>query len=238
MKHFLFAVLMSFPALAQAQSNYDFVQVSGEGEVKVKPDYVTLNATVYSRAASAQQAQKDNAREMARVDRILRQDFRVEAKDLQTYSFQVAPQYEYSKDRPIYKGIAVTHTLNIKFRKVDDVGALLDRLVTGGAQEGFGVRIEDIAFATDQLKSYQTQALEQAMADAKARGQVLAKAGSRTLGSVRKISDSRIQVGGVEPIRSFNKMAFSSMAEDSGRTQMAPGEISVRAVVQVEYEMK
>ena len=110
MKSILFLVLF-FSSLSFAQGAYDFVQVSGEGDVKVKPDYVTLSTTVYSRAMSAQQAQKDNAHEMARIDKILKQDFKIEPKDIQTLSFQVSPQYEYSKDRPVYKGMAVNHTL-------------------------------------------------------------------------------------------------------------------------------
>jgi uncharacterized protein YggE len=233
----LFSTLVSLGAPAETTA-YDFVKVVGEGEIKVKPDYVLLNATVYSRAMSAQQAQKDNAKEMARIDKVLKQDFKLDAKDLQTHSFQVTPQYDYQKDRPVYKGMSVTHTLTIKFRKVEEVGNLLDRLISGTNQEGFGVRIEDISFGTDQLKSYQLQALEGAMIDAKARAQVLAKAGGRNLLNVRKVSDTKISSPDFEPIRTMGKATFSSMSADAGPTQVAAGEISVRAQVQVEYDVK
>lgn len=236
MKSILFLVLF-FSSLSFAQGAYDFVQVSGEGDVKVKPDYVTLSTTVYSRATSAQQAQKDNAREMARIDKILKQDFKIEPKDIQTLSFQVSPQYEYSKDRPIYKGMAVTHTLLVKFRKVDEVGGLLDKLVTGPNQEGFGVRIDDISFGSDQMKTYQLQALDAAVADAKARAQTLSKAAARNLLGVRKISDSKVSAPEFQPMRAMGKATFASMAADAA-TQVAPGEITVHAQVQVEYEVK
>lgn len=240
MKNLLFSVLLISSSVAVAQTQpaaYDFIQTSGEGEIKAKPDYVTLNVTVYSRATSAQAAQKDNAREMARIDKLLKNDFKIDPKDIQTLSFQVAPQYEYQKERHVYKGMNVTHTLNVKYRKVDEVGALLDKLITDQSKEGFGVRVEDISFGTDQMKTYQVQALELAMNDAKARAQALAKAGGRNLLGVRKVSDVRAGTSPIEPFRGMNKMTFASMAEDAP-TQVAPGQITVRAQVAVEYDVK
>ncbi|MEZ0392809.1 MAG: SIMPL domain-containing protein [Pseudobdellovibrionaceae bacterium] len=233
----ILTLALGLPFFPQFSLAYDFVQVSGEGEIKAKPDFILVNATVYSRAQTAKEAQKINTKEMARIDKLLKQDFKVEAKDIQTSSFQVQPQYEYGKDKPIYKGINVQHALRIKFRKVDEVGNLLDRLVEVQNQEGFGVRVDELVFGTDQSKAYEVQALELAMNEAKARAQVLAKASGRTLSTVRKVSDSQISEIQIRPMRSMGKMAMD-MASETAPTQVSPGEISVRAQVSVEYEIK
>lgn len=238
MKKFIliFAViLMGFAAQAQNQ-NYDFVQVSGEGEMKIKPEYVLIAATIYSRAQQAQAAQKLNAKEMARIDKILKQDFKIEAKDIQTSSFQVSPQYDYQQNKTVYKGMNVSHTVTIKYRKIDDAGNLLDRVLEGQNQEGFGVRIENISFGTDRLRELQAEVLEKAVADAKTRAMVLAKASGKKLKDIRKISDSQVRVQNPQPMR-MAKMAM--MAEDaSAGTSIAPGEMSVMANVQAEFEIQ
>lgn len=227
--------LQAASSLAQA---YDFIQVSGEGEIKAKPDFISLNVTAYSRAQTAQAAQKQNAKEMARLDKILKQDFKIEAKDIQTSNFQVQPQYEYGKEKPVYKGMAVHHSLRVKFRKVDEVGNLLDKLVSGESTETSSVRVEDLSFGTDQLKAMEVEALERAVANARARAQALAKASGRNLTAIRKISDSNFEAGGFTPIRSMGKMAAMDMASEAAPTQIAAGELSVKSRVQVEFEIK
>lgn len=226
------SLMMALPTFA-----YDFIQVSGEGEVKVKPDHVFISANVFSRAPTASAATKANSKEMARVEKILKQDFKIEAKDIQTSSFQVQPQYEYAKDRPVFRGMTVTHFLKIKYRKVDEVGALLDKLLEGQSQETLGLRIEEISFGSDQLRSYQTQALESAVAEAKSRAQVLAKASNRSLGVIRRISDSQIVEHQPRPA-GMEKRSMMAMDMESSSTSVSPGELTVKANVHAEFEIK
>lgn len=227
--------LLTQTVFAQTPS-YDFIQVSGEAEAKIKPDYVMIFVIVFTRAPSAQSAQKQNAKEMARVDKVLRTDFKIDAKDIQTSGFQVAPQYEFQRDRQVYKGMTVSHSVVVKYRKIDDVGNLLDRLLDGASQENFGVRVEQIQFGSDQVRTVQTQTLEQAVSEARARAQVLAKASGRTLSQIRKITDLQTHSGGFVPMQSMKTIAMDSM--ESASTQIAPGELTVKANVQVEFELK
>jgi hypothetical protein len=240
MMKFVLILILGFAGMmarAETQASYDFVQVSGEGEIKIKPEYVLITTTVFSRAQQAQAAQKNNAKEMARIDKILKQDFKIDAKDIQTSSFQVAPQYEYQQNKSVYRGVMVSHMLTIKYRKTDDIGNLLDRLLEGQSQEGFGVRIEGITFGSDQMRSMQAQALEQAVTDARNRATILAKAGGKTLKSVRKISDSQIRAGGFQPMREM-KMGGMAATDMASSTAISPGELSVTANVQVEFEIQ
>lgn len=240
MKKYVLAMILALTGWgAQAdvgEKAYDFVRVSGEGEIKIKPEYVSIVLTVHSRANQAQAAQKLNAKEMARIEKILKQDFKIDAKDLQTSSFQVSPQYEYLQNKTVYRGVQVTHMLTAKYRKTDDIGNLLDRLLDGQNQESFGVRIDGISFGSDQVRAMQTQALELAVNDARSRATVLAKAGNRKLKDVRKISDSQVHIESMQPMR---KMGMASMASmESASTSIAPGELTVTANVQVEFEIQ
>jgi uncharacterized protein YggE len=238
MQKWIVALVLLTTSIAGAQSPTDFVQAQGEGEVKIRPDFVTISVQVFSRAATASQAQALNAKEMLRVEKVLKQDFKIDAKDIQTQNFQVVPQYEYQGNRNVFKGMMVNHSLMVKFRKVDQVGGLLDKLISGSNDENLGLRIEDVSFGSDQLRSFETQALEQAVANAKARAQALAKAAQRNLGTARRILDSRVASQPPTPIRLMGKAMYAMDAASSESTNLSAGDISVRAQVQVEFDLK
>lgn len=238
MKKWIAALVLLIMSVAGAQSSADFVQTQGEGEVRIKPDFVTVQASVFSRAQTAAQAQSMNAKEMARVEKVLKQDFKIETKDVQTQSFHVSPQYEYQNNKNVFKGMAVNHSLLIKFRKVDQVGSLLDKLVSGSSDENLGLRIDDVSFGSDQMKNFETQALEQAVSEARTRAQVLAKAAQRSLGVARRVMDSKVASQGPAPIRSMGKAVFAMDSASMDSTSFSTGEISVKAQVQIEFDLK
>ena len=50
MMKFVLIMILGFAGLAtraETQAPYDFVQVSGEGEIKIKPEYALITATVF-----------------------------------------------------------------------------------------------------------------------------------------------------------------------------------------------
>ena len=234
MKKTIMGLFLFFGLTANADSSYDLIRISGEGQTQVKPEYVMLSITVYSRAKQAQEAQMQNAKDMTKLSQVLKQDFKIDAKDIQTTAFQVTPEYAFVNNKSIYKGMNVNHMLTVKYRKTDDVGNLLDRLTENKSQEGTGVRVDSLSFGSDQIRALQNTVLEMAVNDAKARAEVLAKAAGRKIKSVRRISDSGVQSAHPEGAR----MMKMSMAEDAGGTAVSPGQLNVTANVQVEFDLQ
>ncbi len=212
------------------------VTVSGEGEVKIKPDIAFVNLQVQSKGPDAKNAQEKNAREMARVEKILREEFKLEDRELQTTSFWVNPEYRYeqSSGKQIFMGFTVTHGLRAKVRKTEKLGEILDKLSGKGGPE-MSVSLQGVSFDTDKRKAYEVQALESAMNNAKERAEALAKFSGRKLKGVLRVSDS--QLSAPQPMPRARMMKGEAMMAADVGTSVQAGEIEVRSTVSVEYEL-
>ncbi len=212
--------------------------VNGQGEVKIKPDLAYINLQVMSKGKDAKSAQEKNAREMARVEKILREDFKLEDRDIQTTSFWLNPDYRYEQNsgKQIFVGFTVTHGLSLKIRKIERVGDVLDKMVTKGSED-LSVSLNGVNFDTDKRKIYEVQALESAMNNAKERAEALAKFSGRKLKGVLRVSDSQLSA---PPVFRMHRMksAMAGAEAMSDSTSVQAGEIEINSNVSVEYEME
>jgi uncharacterized protein len=238
MKHLIFAIL----ALAVFSTNSlaaDFVKmisVRGEGEVSTSPDLADIQLQVSSKAKDAKTAQSKNAKEMARIEKTLKDQFKIEAKDIQTTHFQVSPEYNYENSgKRTFLGFRADHGLSVTARKLEQVGGLLDSLV-GKGTEDLAVQLNGVSFSTSKRKELEIQALEQAMKLANHRAEALAGFAKKKIKGVIRITDS--QLGFVPPPMTSGGMAMMKMADaESAPTRIASGEIKVQAQVAVDFEM-
>lgn len=230
-----FAILtLTLPAHGKEPAT---VTVTGTGEVKVKPDIALISLRVQSKGKDAQKAQALNAKEMARVQDVLKSQFGIESKDIQTSSFSLNPEYRYDNNKTIFIGYIVEHSLSVTIRKLDKVGAVLDKVV-GKNSEEIGVHLNGIQFDLDKRREVEVQALEQALANAKARAEALARFSKKTLGSVLQISDSQVRFQPIQGpmMRESAKMMMADAA--APETSISAGEIVVNASLHAQYQME
>lgn len=202
--------------------------VTGQGEVHGAPDQAMLSAGVVTTARTAADALKDNAKAMNAVFATLK-CAGIADKDMQTSDFSVQPQYETDKNGNTLRditGYRVANTVNVRVTDLAKVGPTLDALVASGANS-----IGDIAFTIKDPKPLMAKARAEAVADAVARAQTLARAAGVTLGPIVSISE-----GGYSPPRPMYRMAV--MAEASAPTPMAAGEESVTAGVNITWAIR
>ncbi len=236
MKKILLLFFLFCSPLALAESLVKTISVKGEGEIKVKPDRATIMLTVRTKAKDAKTAQAKNAREMARVDKLLKTSFGLEARNIQTSSFQLQPEHRYHPNgKQEFLGYMVDHSLSITLRQLDRLGSLLDNLVSDG-KDDVAVLLQQVQFGSDKQKEQEIQAMELAMQNAEARARALARFAKRDIKGVLRISDSSVNfqpppfhrmMGGAE-------MEATKMTAD---TQVSTGEITVQSNVAVEYLM-
>jgi uncharacterized protein YggE len=111
-------------------------------------------------------------------------------RDLQTSSFSINPQYLYPKrddgtqEAPRIEGYSVSNTLTVRIRDLSKLGAILDKSVTLGVNQG-----GQIVFTNDDASSAITEARKLAVADAVAKAKTLAEAAGVTLGRIATISE-------------------------------------------------
>jgi uncharacterized protein len=225
------AMVLTFATTSYADTNDTrVITVSGEGEVRAAPDEAMLSAGVVSDAHTAAAALAANARAMNAVFATLR-NAGIAEKNIQTSGFNVSPQYANDKNgtqTQRISGYEVSNTVNVMVEDLSKVGPTLDALVASGANS-----IGDISFGIKDPKAAMAKAHEDAVADAVAKAQTLARAAGVTLGPITSISES----GGYEPPRPMMRMV-AGMAAAPMQTPIAGGEQSVTANVSITWEIR
>jgi hypothetical protein len=214
---------------AEAGSERRTVTVSGTGEVKADPDVAYLSFGVQTRAETADRAQEDNAKIFAAVKAVLGNTYKIPDKDIRTTGFSVYPEYSYAeREAPKITGYVATHMVEVTYRKLDEIGALLDAVSKAGANQ-----INNVRFDTENAERFELEAMKKAMANARKKAETLAAAENRRIKDVVHISESDVRLNPVFA----DYGAANKMAADSAGTSISRGEITITARVSVQYEM-
>ena len=206
------------------------ITVVGVGKASGTPDVAHVIVGVETRDESVQQAVDDNQAQMANVLDAIKA-LGIADKDIQTSNYSVfaerqpqrGPEIEGAEGPLIYR---VNNQLAITVRDLDMLGEVLDEAVAAGANNIYGVR-----FSVDDPSELQAEARANAVADAKARAESLAKLNDVSVGDVLSISEV---IGGPAPV--VERVA-APVAYAAG-VPIEPGELEVQMSVQVTYVIK
>jgi uncharacterized protein len=215
--------LVAAPALAQGNPPAA-ISVTGEAKVSVPPDLAEVDGGVSSEAKTAREASEANNAAMAKVLQAL-QGAGINAKDLQTSRLSLQPQSAPNRTGPsAVVGYRASNRVTIRVRDVTKVANVIDTLVGAGANE-----IGGINFMVSQASKLLDEAREQAVADARRKAEIYAKAAGVTLGAPLSISEE----GSPGPMP-FRKMA-AGMAVSA---PVAQGEETLQVTVSVSWAIK
>lgn len=185
--------------------------LTGAGSVAVPPDHATLSVGVETRDQSASDALGQNSEETAEAIATLIEAGVAEA-DIQTSGFSVSPVYaRSSSDGNGVDGYQVSNRVSATIRDLDKVGSVLDQLVRDGAN-----RINGINFGVTDNGAALDQARALAVADARHRAEVYAKAAGVSLGKIVLMREGG-DVSGPMPMM---MEARSSVPIQAGSTQI------------------
>ena len=159
--------------------------LSAMGSVNTKPDMATINTGIETEAVSAGDALEDNSDIMARMLKSLKAAG-LANRDIATTQFSVQPRYQRFKNgRPAKViGYRVTNSVRITVRELDDLGSILDRLVTIGSN-----RMNGIQFGLSEPGNTLDEARKDAMRKVLDKASLYANAANVTLGSILSISE-------------------------------------------------
>src|SRR3546814_8815378 len=94
-------------------------------------------------AATASAAMKENASRMTAVIAALRKAG-VAEKDMQTSSVNLQPQYRYQENKPPQLvGYQASNMVQVRFRKIEDSGRIIDALVAQGENKIHGPSLSE-----------------------------------------------------------------------------------------------
>lgn len=225
-----FAILALLAPPASAQSSPSpAISVSGEANVSVAPDLAQVEGGVATEAKTAREASEANNAAMGRVLLALK-GAGIDEKDYQTSRLSLQPQYATSsKASETQRGIVsfrASNRLTIKVRDVTKIASVIDTMVTAGANE-----IGGINFIVTQASNALDEARSRAIADARRKAEIYAKAAGVTLGEPISITEE-----GASPPVFRGKMA-APMAVNAP-TPVAPGEELLSITVNVTWAIK
>jgi uncharacterized protein YggE len=207
------------------------ISVTGVGEVTAAPDMATVTLGVVSEAETAAAALAQNSETVSELIAALKAE-EIADRDIQTANFSIQPKIVYPErtrtdpGEPRIVGYTVNNSLIVRIRNLERTGAILDRMVTLGSNTVSGIQ-----FGAADPKPIEARAREAAVADAKARAELYAKAAGVALGDIVLITES----GGVEPPRPV-PMARTTMAE-AMPVPVEGGELSFSARVSIVWDI-
>jgi uncharacterized protein YggE len=221
----LASVVPVAPALAQLIIPPATISVSGEAHVSVPPDLAEVDAGVTSEAKTAREASEANNAAMGKVLLALK-GAGIAEKDFQTSRLSLQPQYaNQSKPGPnVVVGYRASNRVTIQVHDVSKVASVIDTLVGAGANE-----IGGINFMVSEASKLLDDARARAIADARRKAEIYAKAAGITLGAPVSISES----SGSMPVR-FRRMESAMVAA----APVAQGEETLQVTVNVSWAIR
>jgi len=219
----LAGALLTAPALAQVIPPAA-ISVTGEATVSVPPDLAEIDGGVTSEAKTAREASEANNAAMGKVLQALK-GAGIEEKDIQTSRLSLQPQSAPNRSGPsAIAGYRASNRVTIRVRDVTKVASVIDTLVGAGANE-----IGGINFVVSQASKLLDEARERAVADARRKAEIYAKAAGVTLGAPLSISEEANSA----PVP-YRRMAAGMAAS----APVAQGEETLAVTVSVSWAIK
>jgi uncharacterized protein len=221
--------LVAAPALAETAlaetAPPASITVTGEATVSVAPDLAQIDGGVTSEAKTAREASDANNAAMGKVLLALK-GAGIDEKDFQTSRLALQPQSAPTRPNgpPAIVGYRASNRVTIRLRDVTKVASVIDTLVGAGAND-----IGGINFMVSNASKHLDDAREQAVADARRKAEIYAKAAGVALGAPLSVSEE----GNAVPVP-YRKMSVGIAAA----TPVAQGEETLQVTVSVSWAIK
>lgn len=228
--------VMAAPAVAAAQQPQEAqhlllqgtaLTISAEARASAKPDIASVTAGVVNDAPTAEAALAENARRMNAVLAAVKRAGILD-RDVQTSQLSIQPQMVYAENvPPRVTGYQATNTVTVKVRNMNNVGKVVDAVVSQGSNQ-----LNGVTFSIDEPEGALNGARTEALRRARARADIYAQAAGMRVHRIISIAESGI----VEPPRPMPMMAMARMQAEG--TPVAPGEVDLTANVTVMFELR
>ena len=229
--------------------NSAILSLSAQGESRRVPDIAMFSTGVVTQAANASEALRENNRRMDAVVAALKRAG-IADRDIQTSTISLSPRYS-NPDRdaalrarqagqpyvppeeqaPRIIGYEARNTVQVRVRNLANMGQVIDTLVSVGANEVNGPN-----FTLDE----QDAALDEARAEAVAKGRQMAETYARAagmrVGRILSISEG----GGHYPVRQAIMVTGSRAGgapPSAPPAPVQPGELSLGLGVSMQFEL-
>jgi uncharacterized protein YggE len=229
------------PTHAQNIGGPSNINVTGDAEVRVVPDEVVMSLGVetFDRVlATAKRLNDERIKQTVEAAR----GFGIPAQSIQTDYISITPKYRSNDIALDTQGYVVRKTVVITLRDLAKYEAVLASALEAGV-----THVHGIEFRTTQLRKHRDEARTMAVAAAREKAALLAGESGRKVGTVVNIGEASYgywsSYGSAWGGTRYNQMSQNVMQSMDGAplssdTALAPGQISIRATVHVNYALQ
>ncbi|MGB3773746.1 MAG: SIMPL domain-containing protein [Leeuwenhoekiella sp.] len=225
MKTILLNLCLFITATTMAQfSSNSLITVSGQGEITVVPDQVTISLGVETSGEKAEMVKtaNDNA-----IDNIIKYALKngIKQNNIKTQYVNLNKNFNYQDKTTSY---SASQTLKLKMEDLNDYEDLIAGLLSQGVNS-----INGIEFSSSKMKEYEQKARSMAMQNAKEKADQYAGSAGKTVGQVMMITEA----GTTSPQPRPMMKSMAMMDAPSSRETLAAGEMTITDKVEVSYYM-
>jgi uncharacterized protein YggE len=230
---FCFAVLISanLAAAKDREENPRLISVTGEAKTEIVPDIVEVSLTVEVSDKNLNAAQKKNDEITAKLLQLAK-TLGIDDKNVQTNYVNVQPVYDYSAvnnkpAKPVLVSFSTQKGIQIKLTDISKLQELLEKSIESGL-----TRVDGINFTSSKLEQIKNDVQITAAKNAKKKAEDIAGA----LG-VKVNKPYRISVGYSSPQAPRAMMMSAKIASADAASTIAPGEVTITATVNADFEI-
>jgi len=222
------AALTLVASVAAHAAEPPMISVTGEATVSVAPDLAEIDGGVTTQAKTAREASDANNKAMAAVLAALKGTGIADA-DIRTLRLSLQPQLapaRSSSDTAAIIGYRASNRVTIRVREIGKVADTVDAVLAAGANDIGGVN-----FLISNASKWLDDARPKAIADARRKAEIYARAAGVSLGAPLSISEESSS-GPIAP------RAFKAGAMAAAPTPISAGEETLTVSISVSYEIK
>ena len=228
------------------------LSLTAEGQSRRTPDIALFNAGVVTQAVTATEALADNNRRMDRVIAALKRAGIAE-RDIQTSTISLQPRYSdperdaqmlaRSTGRPYVPpteaakiiGYEARNTVQVRVRKLDEMGKIIDTLIGEGANQ-----VDGPNFTLDEPREALDEARREAVAVGRQRAELYAQATGMRVARLLSVSEG----GGYYPVQQAIVVTGSRVGYGGAPpppppppAPVSPGELSRGVSLSMQFEL-
>jgi len=235
-------LLITFAYCRQHENNKTTkINVSGNATVNAPADQIKINLSVINTGKFSESAIKENAEKMNLLIKSLK-DVGLTDKEIKTSDYNLSPNWTPKTENPDKNWIpeiisyTVSNTLSIKTEKLELTGKIIETVVGKGAN-----KIDFINYDLSKPESYKSEAIKQAIANAKNYAKAIEEATGMKIEEILEInlSEPYLQIVSSNYAEKMNKLMIGASGAGNSETSNIPeivkGNVTISASVSIAY---
>ena len=225
----IIAVILMLALLLGAAAAETKITVTDTGETQVSADTAIISLCVSARDKDVLQAQQKVNETIAAIRQALL-DNGVKEECINTDYLNIYAIYDYSTDQEELAAYNANSTLAIKVTDISTVGTLIDAAFAAGANT-----LNGISFSASDTDEANAESMKKAVADAKAKAEILAEASGLKITGIETIAEGGVYSYG-NSVGNFSAKRMESAAYDeAGGTVVQAAKLIINATVSITY---